>query len=216
LVVARGSFDVARIRAAFVEHGGQTLTIEGVEMLQEPKKGGGAFAFVNGAMAVAGDAEMVRSALVRRTGQAANPEMARRIAEMSARFDAWMFTTEPVSSLREMPETAASGKKGPVNPAMLRGIVSASGGMKFGNTVEISGEAVARSEKDATALHDVLKFVTGMVTLNREEKGNEELARLVETLQVGSKGNTVSFSLSLPELELEKMIGQKRSGGGKI
>lgn len=215
LLVARGSFDVSRIRSAFIAMGGNTLSIEGVEMLQA--KDGNAFAFVNGSTVVAGDAELVRTALTRQNAQVANRDLAARITEMSAKYDAWMFTATPVSTLMNMPETPATGnKKGAVvRSDVLRGVVSASGGLKFGNTVEISGEAVARSDKDATALHDVMKFFAGMITLNREEKGNEELAKLVETLQVGTKGNTVSFSLSVPELEVEKMIDQKNTGRSK-
>jgi len=71
-------------------------------------------------------------------------------------------------------------------------------------------EAVARTEKDATALADVARFLSGMVQLNREHEGAAELAKVIDTLKITSDARVVSLSLSVPEEQLEKMIQSHR------
>lgn len=212
LVVARGSFDTARVRAAFLKEQGRSEAFNGFDLLTNDKASA-ALAFVNGSTAVAGDVARVKDALVK-TGARVAGDIQGRITEMSGRYDAWIFTTTPLSSFTgKLPDKRADQtfKTG----QLLNGISSANGGVKFGNTIQMDAELFARSDKDAQALTDVFRFVTGMIQLNKDnpEARSEGLAALVEGLKVTANGSKVIVNMSVPETELERMIDA--SGKGK-
>jgi hypothetical protein len=80
----------------------------------------------------------------------------------------------------------------------LRSIEQSSGGIRFGNVIEISGEAVTRSEKDATALADVIRFLTGLVQLNQKDARITGPAKLLQSLDLRTEGNVMKLSLFVP------------------
>ena len=211
LVVARGNFDAARVRAAFLKDNGRSETFNGFDILTSGE-GSGALAFLNGSTAVAGDPPRVKEALAKSGGRLAGDIQA-RITDMSGRYDAWIFTTTPMSSFtgklpgNKADQTFKTGQ-------LLQGITNANGGVKFGNTIQMDAELFARSDKDAQALHDVFKFVTGMIQLNKDnpEAKSEGLAALVEGLRVSASGSKVIVNMSVPQSEIEKMIDASKSG----
>lgn len=210
IIAAKGSFDAARIRTAMLNEGAKIGQYLGVELVAG-KNGHEVFSFLDGGTAIAGDEDSVKEIIARQKG-ATNataaglaPEARRRIDEMSAKYDAWMFTNTPIASIvGNIPDPAANSA---VKGDMLRSIQSASGGVKLGANIIIDAEAQARSDKDATALHDVLKFISGMVTLAREEGPRQNtMASLFEHMQVSTKGSQVTFSITIPQYQVEKMI----------
>ncbi len=71
----------------------------------------------------------------------------------------------------------------------------------------ISAAAVTRSEKDAQALVDVVKFFAGLVQLNRQNNAaSGQVATLLDTLQTTTSGNTTTISLAIPEQQLEQLL----------
>ena len=91
---------------------------------------------------------------------------------------------------------------------LLQAIQQASGGVKFaGDGVHVNGEAVARSEKDAEALRDVVKFLAGLVQLNKDSDPKaQQLASLLDTMQVSVANSTMQLSLSIPESLMEQLF----------
>jgi hypothetical protein len=64
-----------------------------------------------------------------------------------------------------------------------------------------------RSEKDAQALVDVVKFLAGLVQLNRQNNpAAGQVATLLDTLQTSTSGNTTTISLAVPEQQLEQLL----------
>jgi len=103
-----------------------------------------------------------------------------------------------------MPDPNLSGA---MKGNLLAAINEASGGIRFGDTVTISAEALTRSEKDAQALVDVVKFVAGMIQLNRQNNpAAGQVATLLDTLDCKTAGNVTTISLSIPEQQLEQML----------
>jgi hypothetical protein len=88
----------------------------------------------------------------------------------------------------------------------LRSIEQSSGGIRFGDVIEISGEAITRSEKDATALADVIRFLSGLLQLNQKDARITGPAKLLQSLDLRTEGNVMKLSLLVPEAELEKFI----------
>jgi hypothetical protein len=219
LVVARGNFDAARVRTSLLKDQMVSTAVGGFEMLSA-KDGQGAVSFLDSTTALAGDAVQVKEAL-NKAGARLSAEHQARIAQMSTRYDAWIFTTTPMSSfagrIADQP-----GSKALNGGQLLQGILHANAGLKLGNNVTLDAELTARSPKDAQAMVDVFKFITSMLQLQKEnpEAKPEGLAALLDAMKVGATGNTVTMNFSVPEVELEKVFDAtkvlKRGAAGVI
>jgi hypothetical protein len=107
-----------------------------------------------------------------------------------------------------MPNQNLSGAmKGDLLPA----IHQASGGIRFGDTVTISGEAITRSDKDAQALVDVFRFLAGLIQLNsKDNKVAGQVSTLLDTMDLKTTGNIMTMSLAIPEQQLEQLLDTMR------
>ncbi|MGH9632410.1 MAG: hypothetical protein ACRD7E_29240 [Bryobacteraceae bacterium] len=208
LIVARGVFNGPQI-AAFAKSEGASVTNHmGVDILTggRGKHESGGVAFLDGSIAIAGDIDLVKAAIERRNNPAPlNSKMAAKVSEVSGMYDAWFVSQVPVSEVA--PEGTSNRQ---VDDAMksgaLRSIEETSGGLRFGTTIEIAGEAVTTTEKDATALADVIRFLAGMVQLNRQNPEMGKLAGLLESLELSTEANRMKVSLSVPQADLEEIL----------
>lgn len=214
LVMARGSFDLAKIARAAQGNGITTTNFQGVDILvhsgaAQPQVEN-AIAFFDGSSAVMGDLASVKAAIGRqKIGAPPSSQLLAKVNELSSKNDFWFVTLVPVSEFANaMPDPNLSGA---MKGNLLAAINEASGGIRFGNTVTISAEAITRSDKDAQALVDVVKFVAGMIQLNRQNNpAAGQVATLLDTLDTKTAGNVTSVSLSIPELQLEQMLDMMR------
>ena len=219
ILLVRGNFDGARLRAALVRNGLSVLqVVTGVEMLA--KKGEkGAVAFVDASLAVAGDAAAVKAALERRAGGMGLPAATyAKAQDMSRENDVWMVTSLPVAQLAEkMPENAPGQLNGMMKGDMFRSVEQASMGVKFAATMlHLTMEAAVRSDKDATAMADVARFLAGMVQLNRDKPEVAGLAAAFDSMQLTTKARNVRLTMSMPQAEIEKLVKTARTAPVKI
>jgi hypothetical protein len=219
LVMARGTFDLAKIAHAAQGNGITVSHFQGVDILihssaSKPEVQN-AIAFFDGASAVMGDLASVQAAIGRQQSAAApSNQLLAKVRDLSAKNDFWFVTLVPVSEFAgAMPDPNLSGA---MKGNLLAAINEASGGIRFGDTVTISAEAITRSDKDAQALVDMVKFVAGMVQLNRQNNAAAgQVATLLDTLDCKTTGNVTSVSLAIPELQLEQMLEMMRQEGHK-
>ncbi|MCX6587897.1 MAG: hypothetical protein NTX13_15135 [Acidobacteria bacterium] len=219
ILLVRGNFDGARLRAALVRNGLSVLqVVTGVEMLA--KKGEkGAVAFVDASLAVAGEAAAVKAALERRAGGMGLPAATyAKAQDMSRQNDVWMVTSLPVAQLAEkMPENAPGQLNGMMKGDMFRSVEQASMGVKFAATMlHLTMEAAVRSDKDATAMADVARFLAGMVQLNRDKPEVAGLAAALDSMQLTTKARNVRLTMSMPQAEIEKLVKTARTAPVKI
>ncbi|MCA2967050.1 MAG: hypothetical protein INH43_00860 [Acidobacteriaceae bacterium] len=219
ILLVRGNFDGARLRAALVRNGLSVLqVVTGVEMLA--KKGEkGAVAFVDASLAVAGDAAAVKAALERRAGGMGLPAATyAKAQDMSRENDVWMVTSLPVAQLAEkMPDSAPGQLNGMMKGDMFRSVEQASMGVKFAATMlHLTMEAAVRSDKDATAMADVARFLAGMVQLNRDKPEVAGLAAAFDSMQLTTKARNVRLTMSMPQAEIEKLVKAARTAPVKI
>jgi hypothetical protein len=205
LLIARGSFDSARLRAQFLKNGPVTEFL-GTELLRTSADGGNV-AFLENGIAVAGDATSIRDALSRRkSGLVSLPaSLTQRIQQISSRYDIWLFTANPASTLANHVDeriVEATTRHTPI----LRGVQYASGGIKLGPQVTIAAEAVMSSEKDASAAADVLRFVSGLVRMAPDKLPNAEFLGLLESMDVRSQSNALTLSFSIPQGQLLRLF----------
>ncbi|MBI4908230.1 MAG: hypothetical protein HY820_31680 [Acidobacteria bacterium] len=208
LVVARGRFDVARIQEFTAKHGMRTQLHQGVNLMAG--NGGhseGALAVLDGSTAVAGDLEMVKAAIDRHKSSMAgvmDPKVANRIMDMSTKYDAWMVS----ASLARLADDVKDPQLGGMMAGdFMKSMESVLGGVRFGTNIEIMTEATMRSEKDATAMVDVVKFLAGMLQLNSQnDKRAGEAARLLDKMELKASGTQFRMSLTIPEEMVEGFL----------
>jgi len=207
LVLARGSFDAARIFAA-AQLGGHTVeTYKGVNILTGDEDSiTHAVAFLDDSIAVAGDLDSVHGAIDRRSGgSSVDPAMAAKVDQLSNSLDAWSVSTVPLAALanQKVPNVNLNQM---LNSDVLKTILETSGGVKFGAIIQLSGEAVARSAQDATALAAVAHFLGNMVQANAPAASAAAITALVQSINVQADGNTVKFALAIPEAQFETFV----------
>jgi len=222
LVVARGTFNLATITAAAQANGGTTANFQGVDILThsspskpdatgQPQPGTqNGIAFFDSSNAVMGDIASVKAAISRkRSNVPASGVLLAKVRNVSANNDFWFVTLVPISEFAGAMPDANLGSAMQGN--LLAGVHEASGGIKFGDTVTISGEAVTRSDKDAQALVDVFKFLAGMIQTNRQNDATVgQVATLLDSMDLKTKDNVMSMSLNIPEKQLEQLLDTMR------
>jgi hypothetical protein len=194
LVLAAGTFNPAKIAAALAaDSKHRSTTYDGVQLITSvDSTDTGAIAFLSAGIAAVGDVASVKAAVDRRNGRnAIDPGLAAKAASFAA-ADAWSATIAGIS----MP--AGDDTNNPF-AGVLKTIHQASGSIVLASPVQISIEAVAANDQDATSLSDVLKFVMSMMQTNPQ-------ANLLSGLRVTADHSIVKVQLSIPEDQLEELI----------
>jgi hypothetical protein len=210
LVAAKGSFNLAQITAGAKTYGGTVTDFQGVGILTyseeaKPEVESG-IAFFDSSSAVMGDLASVKAAIQRKQSNAApTGDLLGKVRYLSAKNDFWFVTTVPISEFAgAMPNPNLSGA---MKGDLLAAIHQASGGIRFGETVTISGEAITRSDKDAQALVDVFRFLAGLIQLNSENnKVAGQVSTLLDTMDLKTSGSVMTMSLAIPEQQLEQLL----------
>ena len=209
LVLADGTFNVSKITAAAQSNGGVSTTYQGVNLITHAGTGAHpatAVAFLGTSIAVAGDLASVQGAITaKQSDTPANSNVLATVQQASSANDFWFVTLVPLSNFAGAIPNSNLG--GAMQGNVLAGINQASGGVRFGDTVTISAEAVARSAQDAQSLVDVVKFLAGMVQMNKQNNSSaSQVATLLNSLQATASGNITTISLAIPEQQIEQLI----------
>ena len=219
LVTARGSFDLDKIRQVAQDHGVTTVAHAGLEIYKysapQHDEVVNGLAFLDSRTAAMGDLDSLEKAIDRaKAGAAPSAKLLDKAGDLSAKNDFWFVSLVPISEFAgAIPNPNLSGA---MKGNFLAGILEASGGVKFGDTVSIHAQTVARSEKDAQALVDVVKFIAGMVQLNRQQNATAgDVASLLDTLDCKADGTITTLSLAIPESQVEQLIAAAPHAAGK-
>jgi hypothetical protein len=192
LVVARGTFDEARIEAIILEQGGRVEDYRDERLFILGGDGDTpmAVSFVESGIVAAGTVAAVRRAIdTRATGDAsvtANAELMALVRDMDqgtawavGRFDSLAQFRLPEEVTARLPPIAWFAATGRVN-----------GGV----------EALIRAETSTEqGAEDLRQVVQGFLALARLQSGSSpQLSGVVNSLQLGGQGRTVSLSVSVP------------------
>jgi hypothetical protein len=212
IVLVRGTFDPTRIARFLQAQGGVVSTYKGVQILKsKDAKDNGAIAFPDATLAIAGTETLVKAAIDRRASSklSLDPAVATKVTEWSGRHDAWMVSAVGISDFGPFPQQGTAP-----NGFSVDAVKSANAGVRFGTIIEISAEATMRSDKDAQALADVIRFVTGMLRLNQNPNNRppEAVLSMIDKMQLSTSGAVMTLQLSIPESDLEQLIN---SGGAR-
>src|SRR5690349_789528 len=108
LLVARGTFDIAKLRAFAESAGSKISDFGGVPILSDPEKDSGSFALLDNII-LGGNRAQVEAAIGRRgRGLILNTEMATKVSALSRRYDAWLVSLAPLATMAaNLPDDAA-------------------------------------------------------------------------------------------------------------
>ncbi|HTM51104.1 MAG TPA: hypothetical protein VL285_20555 [Bryobacteraceae bacterium] len=208
LLLVRGNFDSQRLLSLFRADGKQIDTYNGVGLISAGKGHHGigeAIAFLDNSTAAAGDIASVRTAIDRRAGaRGMESALLDKITRTSLNQDAWVVSIAPVSAFA--PVMPDKNIKGALQGDLIKAIEQSTGSIRFGKTIEISGELTARTDKDAASLADVVKFFLNMAQMNAPGGQLGQLANLLQSLTVNTEANAVKLFVAIPENDFENLI----------
>jgi hypothetical protein len=220
IVLSIGTFPVQQITAAITArsptlsvqtYGGATLITSG-----NPKSAL-SIAFLGTTIAIIGDTASVKAAIDRSAGvNSINPALAVQVQTLSTTEDAWAVTNSPAASL--IPGLSATG--GGATTAgfasqigqLFSSIQGSSGGIKFGSTVVITGQAITNSASNATSLAGILQAVVSIASMaGGQDPQIAAFAQLLQGLKVTTEGTTINLALSIPETQLETLLNSLKN-----
>jgi hypothetical protein len=211
LVLARGSFNPVGISAAILSHGGSTAKFQGVDILsssQTPADAGDSVvALLDNSTVVMGDTAGVQAAIQRaQSGNPASFVVPDKVNQLSAQYDFWFLTLVPLSEFSTMMPDKHMGDA--MHGSLFGAVLQASGGAKLGaQSVMFSAEAVTRSDKDAAALVDVVKFLAELLQANKDQNPTAgQVSNLLNAMTVQATGNTMTMSVTVPEATMEQLF----------
>jgi hypothetical protein len=203
VILARGNFDVNRIEAAARAHGASIQTYRGVNLiLNSARTHESAAAFLAPGIAVMADVPTIEAIIRNQSATSTlDPALQQLIASAGPSNDAW-FVSISAGALAA-PEVkhwnaAATGA--------VQSITEASGGIRFGDPIALTVDAVASSAQDASALANVIRGLVGVAQMQRQANPYlAVLASAADTMNLASDGNTIHLSLSIPEKDAEQL-----------
>src|SRR3954454_16208776 len=157
VLLGRGAFDESRIRAVAVAKGSVVQPYEGTDMFLPAKGRGNAFAFVGPDTIALGDQASVQQVISNRTqASRIDTQLQQLITAASADNDIWFASRVPLSTFAQrLQEGTQSSFRG---SQVLQAVQTATGSVRFGDPIRITLNACSQSEKDASALADVIRF----------------------------------------------------------
>lgn len=221
LIALRGTFDAQKLSAFIKSSGGAKVeNFSGVDVYSKAdSKEDMGFAFLDGAVAVAGNIDAVKAAIGRRGNRSAALPAATlaKVQNLSQNNDIWMLSSIPVSELQNaLPVTPPAASQGMMNGEAFKGIEQAAMGVRFGGTtMDVMAETISRTEKDATAIADIVRFLSTMVQLNRDKPEVQALATALDAMKLTTEARTTRFSITVPVADLEKMMATKSKAPAK-
>jgi hypothetical protein len=207
-ILARGNFDQNKIRALATSKGHGTIVLYGgVDMIVDAKSPAQqtAIGFLDVGVAVMGDLNTLKQIIDNRAAPTVlDSDFKSKIQNIGTANDAWFVSTVGAPNSWG----ASSGQQGPGQAQMkaLQGVVQASGGVKFGATIDTTIDAVTRSAQDAQSLSDVIRFMASMVQMQRQSDPRAGiLANALDGMTLQNNGAAVHLAVSMPEKSLEQL-----------
>jgi hypothetical protein len=192
IVAARGRFDSALLGAAMATRGMKQASYSGVDIYE--RQGDTLIAFPEPGIVIAGDGAIVRAALDRRNKPSElDASVAAKINGAASRNDIWFVATGQGIKVGKMKLPDDS-------------LEVVSGGLLLGSTVELTAEAVMKTEKDAQALAQVIQFMTAMGQMQGNRGSAPPFVTLLQNAKSSVQGTTVLFSVSAAQSDLEKLL----------
>ena len=217
VILARGMFDPDRIKSAAKARGAVIKTYQGVDMILDKsnnQKTGVAFPEVG--VAIMADSATLRQIIANRDNSGSlDPDLRNMVFNVGAHNDAWFVSLLGGSYLTHHLNEET---KQPLQQAQaLESILESSGGIRFGDVVQLSFDAKTRSPKDATSLADVIRFLGSLLQMQRQSDAKLDiLASALDQMNLTTAGDSVHLSISMPEKSLEQLADMRATTDNRV
>jgi len=203
LLIGRGVFQPQRISALAALSGGRVTTYKGVEIVAS-KVLPPCLAFLDASTVVVGDDASLKAAIDRRTGGGQiSGDLRQKALDASSLNDAWVVTVTPLADL--LSSTGAGANFQQAN--LLQTVQQLAAGLKFGgSSVTLTGEAVTRSNEDAQALVDILRFLVSMAQANTKGPNAARASSIIDAAKFSTDGAVMRLIVEMPEKQIEEML----------
>ena len=196
LVAGHGLFQSTQLTSLASRTGAVTENYRGIMLIG----GAGAerVAFLDGTTVVIGDGPSVKAAVDRWIGGRSRGALTAKAVELSATSQAWAVA----AGLNDL--QPKSGAYAPPEAQLMQNVMAkigqVSGGLNFGDTITMRGQAQTSSTQDAQVLADVFRLLVTMAAPQ---------APLPVMPEVSANGNNVNFTLQLTEQMAEQLFQPK-------
>jgi hypothetical protein len=203
-ILARGNFDQTRIKTLATSKGSTVTSYGGVDIIVHAKESGQqtAIAFPEVGVAVMADLPTLKQIIDNRAAPTVlDADLKNKINTIGNSNDAWFVSLVGGGFLADH-----SAQPGAPQAKALQGVVQCSGGVKFGPMIDTTVDAVTRSAQDANSLTDVIRFMAGMIQMQRDNDPRAGiLASALDGMTLQNNGTAVHFAVSMPEKSLEQL-----------
>ncbi|MBV8833640.1 MAG: hypothetical protein JO108_30960 [Acidobacteriaceae bacterium] len=205
VLLLRGTFDQARISSLAQSKGIDTVTVDGVPIYFNSKRGQQpAFTFPEVDVAALGTVAALQQVIQNRANPAIlDSDLQQLVSQAGAQNDAWFASLIPATFFANEFVAGATSTAGPAQ--ILQAVRGSSGGVLFGDSLRFTFDAVTRSAQDALALSDVLRFAAGTVA-TRPDARAQMVAPALAAATVSTSGSAVHASMNLTEQTMEQLV----------
>jgi len=211
VMVFGGRFNVTALTRYAQANGARVGAYQGTPLISGHRERGPVTALLSPDAAVMGRRDFVQASVDRaKSGATLDPLTADRVSAVSAGRHAWLLLIGSPAELAGHfdDRTLQGAMKGDI----IKAIQEMSGGVTFGDVVEMSGEAVTKTAEDAEALANVVDFLIGFAQLTDDRDFAALLASLTSGMKMDVIGNRLQISVSLPEADFEKLLERFHRG----
>jgi hypothetical protein len=205
--IARGNFQTQWARKQVLSHGGSIQSVGGLDVYVGADHGQQTgFVLLENGLAAFGDLATVQQVIANRANTTTlDPTLQGLITKVSASNDAWFASLLPGSYIGKH-LAAAGGQAVKPQATAINSVQQAAGGVQFGDPVQVTFDAVARSPKDATSLVDVFRFMASFIQMQRQQNPQTEmLASALDGMVLTADNNNFHMNVAIPEKSLEQL-----------
>ena len=164
---------------------------------------------VFGDVFVTGDPVQVTAAKARRgRGSALSATMAKRVAEMSAKYDVWVISNVPGMSLAQDTNNTKSAGFG--NLEALKAIEQFRAGLRLSSNFVLQIEAVTRDAAWAGSLGNSLQMLLAMAQQSAASK-DPAAAEAFKRIEFNVQGRVLRVGMTVPAGEIQKQLEAARA-----
>ncbi len=206
VLVLSGKFDGPRIESWAAAQGAERSVYQDVPFYRKNDTSP-ALALLSDTLLMVGDAGLLRAGIARYQAEGGqNDGLLAQLESLNDSHDAWILNRKPKESWAAREPRPSQPGQPSLNAGLFETMQSASLSLRFGQNVEVEGDAETRTQKDAAALVDLVRFLRGMLQMNKKSPRNELLSKVLMGVQPKAEGNRFQATLTLTGDDFDRIL----------
>ncbi|HLJ50855.1 MAG TPA: hypothetical protein VKU01_32815 [Bryobacteraceae bacterium] len=208
VLLARGNFNPADLEHRLESGGARRSTYNSHNLFGDDTR---SVVILNGSTAIAGSTTVVKGVIDAGSHGSTPPALTERVKSIPADSQIWAALVGGTPNLNVgVPENSNLGSV----IRLFRGIDSAALGIDLRNGLDLTANAICRSDQDAKRLHDALKGIIGLGRLSTPDN-QPDLLKLYDAIKVEQQQSKVDVTAQVPPDLTNRFIDLWVKGRGK-